>query len=126
MARQSPGVRVDLREIGDAVIENIRRELRRYAKAGKIQEPPGEGTAVDPFGVMVVYHQSLPIVRFSGVTDDDIYWHAAVDFRAYNREYHEHLIKMVGDHITDKRRERRGLGPIVLLGDLTTEELTQQ
>lgn len=104
--------------ISDVVIESMRRSLRPYAKAGALPEPEGEGASVDPFGVQVLYHKTAPIILFAGVTDDDIQWHVEVDMRAYSRDYRAAVISGVREGIQEKRRKRRGLGPIVLLDEV--------
>jgi len=103
--------------IGDMIVDEIRKELRRFATVGKLIEPPGEGTSIDPFGVQVLYSNEAPIILFRGVTHDDIEWMVQVDARAYSREYHESIVPMVNDNICNKRRERQGKGPIILLDE---------
>ena len=120
------GIPVDItrEHVSDYVIENLRRELRRYASARKQPVLEVDNRSTDPFGVSVMFNRKNPhLVRFSGVTHDDIVWVAEVDFRAYSRDYHDAVINGVGKEIDNKRRERRGRGPIVLLDEISDLEM---
>jgi len=108
---------------GEMAIADLRQRLRRYAVAGKLHDAPGDPQSVDPFGVQVLYNRANPhLVRFAGVTHDDIEWAADIDFRMYSRDYRDLTVQMVGDHITQKRRERQGKGPIIVLDDTASGE----
>jgi len=106
---------IQLNHVSDDVIESIRRQLRRYATTDKLVELPGEGVSIDPFGVQVLYSKANPhLVRFRGVTHDNIEWVSDIDFRAFNRDYLEKFFYGIAEGIQNKRRERRGLGPIIV------------
>lgn len=102
------------RSVGSLAIDAIRELLARYASPDKLKEPPGEGTSIDDNGVQVLYRNSTPgVVRFQGVTWDDIHWGVEVDFRGFSRGYTERMLHNLEEGLLAKRRERSLYVPVL-------------
>ena len=90
---------------GDVVILNIQRELQVHAAPGKI--PPNDDDNDAGTNVHILFKEDTPIVRFIGVTHDDIHWSVDIDFRDFTSQYYAKLKVDLGRFIDLKRAERQ-------------------
>lgn len=98
--------------ISDVVFLNIQRELSRYATVDKFPRHDDDNDAGT--GVHMLFHDNRHVVRFVGVTHDDIHWSVDIDFQDFSRRYYEIMVRDLGREIDKHREARMESAPVII------------